>query len=186
MPALCYLARRKNRRALTLVELLVATALATMLLTTAMGLLKTLAAKRKVLVDGSGLAAWQQPLEDQLRWDLANARRFQLSPKRLRLIGYGARDFDTQVATHRQSEILYEVVPAGHNTWLVRNEIQPELNTNRNRRREIVCCGVSELKMETSGQSGEPQRAGPIPEQFRLRLIGENVSQPVLDILVCR
>ena len=186
MPSVRYATRRPNRHALTLVELLVAAALAAMLLTTTMGILKTLVAKRKVLVDGSALAAWHRPLEDQLRWDLANARRYEFNAQRLRLVGYGARDFDTHVATHRQSEVVYQVVRLAQNSWLWREEIQPEINSNRNRRREIVCCGVTGLAMQIPGQAGEPQHAGPIPDHFRLLLTRDNASQPLIDILSCR
>ena len=68
------------------------------------------------------------PLEEQLRWDLANARRFELTAETLRLSGCAARDFATQVVTHRRSEVFYRVTMTAEKTWLLREEIQPEMS----------------------------------------------------------
>ena len=57
--------RQTRRPALTIVELLVATALASMLLVTTMGLLKSLTAKRKALLTEDGPAAGQRSFEEQ-------------------------------------------------------------------------------------------------------------------------
>jgi hypothetical protein len=168
------------------VELLVATALASMLLVTVMGILKTLATKRKVLLAQDTVAPWQQSLEEQLRWDLAHTRRFELAADSLRLMGYAARDFGTQVATHRRSEVVYRLVRLGEKTWLLREETQPDMPSNRNRRREVVCCGLSAIGMEIPDQKDAPSHSGSLPGQFRLMLMRDAASPPVIDIYCCR
>lgn len=178
--------RHSVHRGLTLVELLVAATLASMLVVTAMALLKTLTMKRRLLMDEDAGAAWHQSLETQLRWDLANARRFELGSDCLRLVGYAARDFDTQLPTHRRSEVVYRLVRLGEQPWLMREETQPDMNSNHNRRCEIVCRGIDAITMEIPGQAKELQHAGSLPERFRLTLKRGTAAQPIIDIYYCR
>lgn len=181
----------------TLVELMVvivligllagAVTLASMLMVAVLGLLGLLAAKRQVLVDESHFASWHHPLVEQLRRDLTGARRFELARDRLRLVGYGGRDFDTHLATHRPAEVVYRLTRAAGRTWLLREEIQLDLMSNANRQTEIVCCGPSTIAMHIPGRpERSPRRSGPVPECCRITLAGDAGSQPVIEVLFCR
>ena len=157
-----------------------------MLLVTVMSLLKTLAVKRKVLAEQTAITPWRQSLEEQLRWDLTQARRFEFSAGRLWLMGYAARDFATGVATHCRSEVVYRLARLGERTWLVREETQPDMLSNRNYRREIVCCGLATLAMEIPGEKDATSHSGSMPGQFCLMLARDAASPPVIDIYCCR
>jgi prepilin-type N-terminal cleavage/methylation domain-containing protein len=186
VPSDNHITRCPKPRGLTLIELLVATALASMLLVAVMSLLKTLAVKRKVLVEQTAMAPWQQSLEEQLRWDLTHARRFEFAAESLWLMGYAARDFATGVITHRRSEVVYRLVRLGERTWLLREETQPDMLSNGNRRRELVCCGLTTIAMEIPGEKDVPTHSGSMPGQFRLMLARDAVSPPAIDIYCCR
>jgi hypothetical protein len=172
---------------LTAVELLVATALASMLMVAVLGILGLLAAKRKVLVDEAPVALWQRGLVEQLRRDLSNARRFELAPDRLRLLGYGSRGSNTRQPTHRPAEVVYRVTRASGRSWLIREEIQLDLMSNANRQTEIVCGGLSTIAMEIPGRPEHgPRRSGAVPECCRITIAGDVASQPVVEVLFCR
>lgn len=177
--------QRRTRPALTIVELLVATALASMLIVAVLGILAILAEKRRVLIDESAFVPWHQRLEGQLRFDLGNARRFELAPDRLRLVGYGGRNFETGRPTHRRTEVVYRLATAADKVWLVRDESQLDSISNANRRTEIVCSGIGAIAMEVPGEhERKAERSGALPECFRLLLVGNAPSESI-RVLYC-
>jgi len=179
--------REPARRGLTAVELLVAAALASMLMVAVLGILGILAAKRKVLVDEAPFAPWQRGLAERLRRDLSNARRFELTPDRLRLVGYGSRDFDTRQPTHRPAEVVYRVSRAAGKTWLMREETHLDLLSNANRQTEIVCYGLTTIAMDIPGQpERRPRRSCAVPECCRITMAGDAASEPAIEVLFCR
>ena len=173
------------RSGFTLIELLAAVALATLLLTAAASVLRALTIKRSFLMKQNESATWIGRLEEQLRWDVANARRFEVSQKALRLVGYATRDFETQLPTHCRSDVVYRLLSLGQDSWLIRDEMQPDLNTNVNRRSDVVCKGVTAIMMKVPGMRDGLQRSGSMPKQFRILLMSDKASQPVIDVYCC-
>lgn len=169
---------------MTVVELLVATALASMLIVALLGILGILAEKRKLLIDESAFVPWHVRLERQLRFDLGNARRFELSPDRLRLLGYAGRNFETGRPTHRRTEVVYRLAPAAGKVWLVRDESQLDSLSNANRRTEIVCSGIGAMAMDVPGErERKAERSGSLPECFRLLMVGKTPRNDTISVL---
>lgn len=137
--------RSCRRSGMTLVELLAAAALAGLLMSALVGVLRSLAIQRRTLLQEHPVLLWRDALASQLRWDLVNARRMSQRPGELRLTGYGGCDFDTQSVTHRPCEIVYCVQRAAGHSWLVRREIHLDSTVLNNARAEVVCADVAEL-----------------------------------------
>lgn len=180
------LSHRRPVAGMTALELLVALVLASLLLGSVSGLLRILAARQKTLVGDARFAAWHRPLLERLRWDLDNARQFELAPDHLRLVGYGGRDEVVHAPTHRPTEVLYRLARVGEQVWLVREETQLDGISNKNRRTELVCSGITALAMEVPGeQTPMPRRSGFLPDRCRLLLMGESSSIPLLVLQYC-
>lgn len=164
-----------------------AVTLASMLMVAVLGILGILAEKRKVFVDQAPSAPWHRPLVDQLRRDLSSARRFELAPDRLRLVGYAGRDLRTRRPTQRPAEVVYRLTRAAGRAWLVREETQSDVLSNANRRAEIVGRGPTAIAMDVPGQREQsPRRSGPVPECCRIILAGDSRRQPVVEVYFCR
>lgn len=176
-----------SRTAFSAVELLMALTLATILMGSVLGLLGVLAEKRRVLVERTDHVPWHDVLVEQLRHDLADARRFEVRDDRLRLLGYGAKDPATHRATHQPSEVLYETVSIGDHTWLVRTETDLGSRSQRNSRRELVCRGVTAMTVELPNETiKSSHRSGRVPDGLRLVLWNRPNPEPVVELLFSR
>lgn len=126
-------------------ELIVALALATGLMVAVLGVLHSLTRQRDVLLSHRAPAPWRQQFREQLRRDIANARRCSVRWNEIRLVGYGGRSFDTGLPTHRPTTVVYRVHQIGEEPWLMRWEIHLDDETNQNIEGELVCSGVSAI-----------------------------------------
>jgi hypothetical protein len=177
---------RRRFRGLTILELLVALTLASLLLGSVSGLLKILAARRNVLVEEARFVPWHRPLLERIQGDFANARQFELAPDRLRLVGYGGKDAAARWPTHRPTDVVYRLVNAANRTWLLREETLLDDQTNRNRQTELVCSGLTAIAMDLPGEKTRmPRRSGFVPDRFCLLLMSESPSTPPLELRYC-
>lgn len=190
-----------DRKGLTAIELLVATALASMMIAATMGLLRTMALQQSALKARTTFEPWYRPLAEQLRRDVANARSAELkssargrpsSPRAqefdsLVLTGYCSRSPSTFLATLRPAKITYRVETMAEDTWLVRYEEQLDSSSNANVRKELVCSGVTGIAVEGCGsQEQRASRTSVLPESCRIVLLGQSGSPPLIEINVCR
>jgi hypothetical protein len=132
-----------KRTAFTLVELLAATALAALLLAAGFGVIGSLGRTRAALARQNAARSYAAEAVDLLRWDLANARYMKATPDELTLTGYGGLDPETVAPRHRPVTVRYRVAAAGGRTWLVRDQTDLDVATNRNRSTALVCSGVA-------------------------------------------
>jgi len=175
------------RLAFSAVELLTAMTLATILMGSVLGLLGILAEKQRVLVERTDHAPWQDVLVEQLRSDLADARRFEVRGNRLRLLGYGAKEPGTHRPTHQPAEVVYETVSIDDQTWLVRTETDLGSRSQRNSRRELVCRGVTEMTVTLPGESlKSSNRSGRVPDGLQLVLWNRPETEPVVELFFSR
>lgn len=195
MPNLRMTRSSKQPAGMTLIELMVASALAAMLMVALTGVLRSLVIQQRTIAEGGLAMAWKDRLLEQMRWDLTNARRFSAEPSRLRLVGYGGRDFNSGNVAQRPAEVVYEVIDGN---WLVRHEIHLDASTLHNRRSDLVCKGIGAMairRLEDSDRPPavethrDPKRSdamplGAIPDRLRLVLYGENkeefINEPIL------
>lgn len=185
------------RRAMTLVELLGASALAVLLMTTAFGVIGSLAVQRRTLLGNDSVEPWRRQLSEQLRWELSNARKMSVRPRELRLVGYGATDFDTAEATHRPCEIVYSIQVEGGRYWLLRQEIHLDASTFSNSRTELVAAGITALEVydldndngdhdlnlaTAASEDHDTHRAyALLPNRLRVVLHGKDENNTILD-----
>jgi hypothetical protein len=127
---------------MTVLELLAAAALAAMLSTAVLGILGLLAKQAKQLKENHPQELWQQRLAEQLEWDILNSRSFIARNGELRLLGYAGSAGSEKIATHRPTEIIYAVEQFGEQNWLVREEVQLDSLSNRNRHCQVAAVGI--------------------------------------------
>lgn len=171
----------------SVIELLAALVLATMLMIVVMGFLSVISQRRKALLENAPSRMWQQVLTRQIHTDLANARRYEFQPDRLRLMGFCAVDPRSSQLTGRPAEVSYDLVQVNSQTWLFRTETLLDSDTNDNQRRELVCRNVTRMKLERMGGTNEKKRfSGAIPQCCRITLWTPGGEEPVAELLHCR
>lgn len=183
------------RRAMTLVELMAASALAAVLLSASFGVIGSLAAQRKTQTCDGYTEPWRKQLSEQLRWEIANARKMCATPTELRLVGYCSTDFVTDEATHRPCEIIYSIHNDGSRSWLIRREIHLDSGTLKNSRTELAAAGITRIdafdpkarnnaRREDRRKRNQPRIYMPVPDRLQLTLYGENEEVALINELV--
>jgi hypothetical protein len=138
--------RPHRRPGITLVEVLAATVLATILLGSILGVVQSLERQRRAVQRLHPDEAWLRRLEAQLRHDVANSRWMRSEPAQLTLVGYGGHDPQTGRPTWRPTEVRYvvETRPEGM-AELWRWERPLDEWTNRRARGEYCAEGLSRV-----------------------------------------
>lgn len=186
--------RHASRSALTIIEVLVATLLASLMLSAVAGLLGALARQERILSAKQHQPAWQIQLSEELLWDLRNARRYAVTESGVFLDGFGGRDFGSLRPTGEPALIAYALVDAGGERWLVRQELHPADRTNRIPRVDLVCRGAEQLqwgeavvKQPLSGNPVWPNadRFMNIPEHVAVQLLASGAAEPIFQEVLC-
>jgi prepilin-type N-terminal cleavage/methylation domain-containing protein len=148
---------RHRRRGFTLVEMLLATVLAGLLMA---GVLFMTAAvgrdRRRVAADEAGPR--RNGVMERMRWDLANA--VTMSPQRsgriLVLVGHGGLDPQTLAPTNRLTRVIYEVRGRGRDAALFRQQEYLDEPTRPDRWTELVCADVQAINVADESGDGQP------------------------------
>ncbi len=159
-----------SRRAFTLLEVLMATVLATVLMIGVLAVVTTLgaparASKGAAAPPANGAAA--PSLDDAsidalvglLRKDIGHATRVDASrPNELTLLGYDALDSGARERTQRPVRVLYRIEEIDGRCWLIRRQAALDVLTNRNVQRDLVCEGLVRFEMaqSTAATGGKP------------------------------
>lgn len=187
--------KRHTRHGFTAIELLVATTLASALLAAVAGVLGSISAQRKALLEGEQPHAWEDRLEELVRQDFKSARRMAITSDQIRLVGYGGRDFYTLRPTLRPTEIVYSIEHTGFEYVLLRREIHLDDASNTNWREDLVCQGVRGFKIENldnpemstvRDESTESARFEPVPNRLRFTIEGSDNKGAVLISTITR
>lgn len=138
-----------RRPGFTLVELLLATTLSTLLLIGVMavvtGLSSSAGFERSVgatghATDPAVVDSWLR----LLREDFENARRIELlSDTELEVVGYAALDPQSGERTHRPVRVVYAIERVGGRDWVVRRQTALDVLTNKATTGALVCGGLS-------------------------------------------
>jgi len=141
----------------TLLELLLATVLATVLMVGVMAVVTDLGVSRSHIQpppagsDASKTGAKIEPLDAWARLlceDIRHASAINTSRKGvLALTGYNALDPSRLRRTHRPVRVLYEFRDIDGRKWIIRRQTALDVLTNQNVRRDLVCCGVSRFEL---------------------------------------
>lgn len=182
---------RSRRRAMTLVEVLAATVLASLLMVAVLGVLTSVTRGQKALLNSDVPDAWQRRLTAQLEWDLENSRSMRNIPGGILLDGFAARDPRTGTPIHCLSAVAYLIRGDGKATHLIRQETHPESLSLHNSRTELVCADVERIEFgraaatqhRKSNQPSVPASKGlsdgPIPHQLNVELYRKGSVTPV-------
>lgn len=147
---------RRHRRAMTAVEVVASTVLASMLMVAVIGVLRGLKAQEDALDLHILRPRWHTTFEKVLGHDLALAHEYELTRQRLTLYGYGGRDPQTRLPNWQPAVISYELVPQEESTWLVRSEFHVGGGPPA---RELVLSGVGAFRFGMAATSPLDQLA---------------------------
>ena len=148
-------------RAFTIVELLIATALAAMLMAGVLRVTATIRVNPAGALDqGSRQNRWVERLVEQVAWDLANARSIEFNENEITMAGYGFRDRmnakpdnDPPINTaHRPVSVRYELTGQAGQRWLLRLQTNLDELTNRNTWASLLCGGVERFELKPDVQ----------------------------------
>lgn len=169
---------------MTILELLVAMALSTMLVVSVLSVLTALESHRRELAKQTTWEPWRHLLARQLRRDLANARRVHAQPGRLVLTGYLGTDGPLLQSTFRVAEVTYQLAASGGTSYLVRDERPLDRLTNAVGTRQLMAGDVTDLQLtgpESILGSGDTY-AGPVPSLCRIRVWCHGSSDPEFEV----
>ncbi len=168
----------------TLIELVAATALSAVLLTTVLAVVRTVNRP-----DPAGAAPDDAPLARQLRWDLANAVVLRTDAGGLTLAGHGSLDPDTLEPTGRPVVVTYSVRPAGGRNWLVREQASLDRLAEGGPWAELAAADVAGLTVDAPPTAADraaatqPADDDPTPLAFQ-RLAGVRPVPPRVRVTV--
>ena len=138
--------RNQNRLGLTLIELLVALTLSSILLVAMFSLMVQLSKTRKAVETNHPFVPWRSNFAAQLQQDYRSCRSVLIREKELRLAGYGTY-FDREGRQRDcPCEVRYFIWTNQEANWLFR-EYRNLLSNER--RRELVCRHVSGFRSAT-------------------------------------
>jgi hypothetical protein len=147
-------------RAFTIVELLAATALAALLFTTALYVIRSI---RPVPAAETG---WPTALSTQLGWDIDNAAVIRPDSRGLTLAGYGSLDPATLEPTHVPVGVAYVLHPIAGKTWLFREQTDLRPGSSEATFTEAVCGDVQSFTV-TAASPPQVAQDGSAPAVFR-------------------
>jgi hypothetical protein len=185
---------KAHSRAITAIEVLVATMLASLMLGSVVGVLGGLARQERILRKRAlTTPAWHVHLADQLQWDLTNSREFVASETGVTLLGFASRDFATHQPISRPAEVTYYLIEAMGDRWLVRREAHRDERMNDSVRMELVCRGVDRFQFgpvlvnqpSSTGQIPTVKTANPLAtpmtERVAIQLYERSADTPSFD-----
>jgi len=151
------------RQAFTLLEMVIALVLASLLLVTLTGVLRRCFTEIRIGNDDSNLLKHGLLIE-QLHRDMCNSRSMQLGNNRIRLSGFIHRDPETLIATQRVANVTYEVRQNGDQSLLVRIQSAGNLRSRFTTEQfvEPVFAGVASMVLSSNlvNAFGEADRIG--------------------------
>jgi prepilin-type N-terminal cleavage/methylation domain-containing protein len=160
----------RRRAAFTLLELMLATVVLSVLLIGVFAVVSNLGASAAVaagsksgkppLVEPAAIDAWVRVLRD----DLSNAAEVELTPANtMTLLGYGALADDDRRRTLQPVKIVHSLQVVDGRTWLVRRQDDLDELTNQNTRRDLICSGLLRFQVvRTRGAEGGATGAQPV------------------------
>jgi len=137
--------KRATPEGLTLVELLAALVLSTLLMGAVLGVLRSLTRNQKAALLNSPTEEWQSRLTGQLEWDLVNSRSIAVTAAGFELRGFAGCDLKSGLLLHCPTLVQYGVATAGAANCLVRREIHVEATDLDEQSSELVSIQIEHI-----------------------------------------
>ncbi len=129
----------------SLIEVLAALLLASILMVSILQLLKNLHSRERLVDRTINLhAAWQDRLFQSLERDLRNSRRIRIQSGMFELEGHCGTDIDRGLADLSEAVVTWRVVASEKSSVVVREE-RPIVLTSNAVRREVMAVNVSDM-----------------------------------------
>jgi prepilin-type N-terminal cleavage/methylation domain-containing protein len=167
---------RRHPAAFSLIEMLAALALGTLLMLAAMGVLRSLAHFPAATITAQSP---QTEVVRLLRWDLANARRFESTPDGVILWGLDSLDPVDMTATHRPAKVIYRIADFAGVSSLMRLEEPLGAAMGRENPPQLICSNVSRIAIrgisDSANATGDAQpfernQGRPLPQCVEVSL----------------
>ena len=159
----CSAPRRDAPSAFTLLELLLAAALSSVLMLGVMAVVGALGSAQRSAASARPEAAPQEALaafRALLRADLRHAQRVKTSGEsRLTLEGPAALDARGRQRRHRRVRVTYRTIEIGDRVWLVREQLALDAMTNQSVQRDLVASGIDRFRVERMTPDRRPARS---------------------------
>lgn len=140
--------KHRRRSGLTLLELLAALVLASVMMAGVVGVLKSMNLKARQVAELDVKPDWHRRFVALITHDLRNARRINVDETSITLTGYMGRDFGSGQATHRPTQVRYFIRQTDEHAWLLRREEHIDIRSTENNETEVVCHDVRALTIE--------------------------------------
>jgi hypothetical protein len=169
------LRRFRGSGGFTLVEVVLATALAATLMVAVLGVTASLGRSQRTFAKQATREANRSALMELLRRDLDGAQDATLDNGRIELIVHSALDPVTLEPAQRPARVVYRVVTHQAGSGLIREQLLLDQDTSAPWK-EIVAWGVTGLNAQAvrgggAGQTGPPSAGTPsVPDSVRVDL----------------
>lgn len=179
---------RRRPRAMTLIELVLALAIASMVSLAAMGVVVNLSRSREVQRREADAVTARQQLEGLMEADLQHAERYRLTKAGIEFQSAALIDPETLETRHLDCTIAYQVIEIGLDSWLVRRQ----QSVGQDAFTELVCEGVIGIGLASRDDNGvSPDVASPrnarsdwaaVPRRLDLVVEMESAEQPRIEL----
>ncbi|MHC4716351.1 MAG: hypothetical protein ACYS5V_05225 [Planctomycetota bacterium] len=190
-------ARTTKAAAFTLIETVLATALAATVMVAALAMLTRFGGWRRDRAAGDGPRAVADAVMRVVEADLLAGRTVQLGSSDFAVDGYGWLDPATGRPTHLPARVIYRIRQAGGRSWLVRRQTAPDEAGTARTSRELLCRGVERIVLSEPIGPGEepaqrPWRVGlgdpvPVPATLKVTLTldeGADGTGPTVERII--
>lgn len=185
----------KSREAFTLLEVLCATALASLLMVGVLGVIGGLAKTEQALARNAPRAEWRRRLVQQIGRDLSGAERFEPIENGFLLSGPIGVDLATGVADWKRVRVTYTLEPSPLGGALLRSEAPQGLTRDPEIR--VLAIGVESMAVGSPGvplpatTGGDPDvvislEKGAPPYVLRLVCYGEGKVMLLDELVSCQ
>ncbi|MEM8670553.1 MAG: hypothetical protein AAGG48_23710 [Planctomycetota bacterium] len=162
---------RYQPRGFTALEVIMATALASLMMVAVLGVLSGIAAKERILGEQEEASPyWHRPFKQRLQRDLEGASTYSQRGDSIVIEGFGGRR--NGVPAWAPVQIHYRIQKAGDQSLLIR-DVVPLVQPSEQFPKQIVCLGVDSIQLEMIDQqeSGGSSFTEPGDEPPRLRVV---------------
>lgn len=182
--------RNQRRLGLTVLELLVASTLATLVMATLLGVLGGISRRQQALRRAYPMSQTTETLSDQLYWDITNSNALEISANRIRLVGFAGHHFSNGEPSFRPTEVTYHLVRDRFRSWMARTESHLDERNNKNARTQLVCPDVVQMSAtllegeqpKKPDKSEDAVKESPAARAVRIVFVHEDHRKSVLNI----
>jgi type II secretory pathway component PulJ len=159
--------RHKTSRksgAFTLIEMVLATALAASVMVALLGVLARVARRQERAPQRDGSETVEEPLLALIETDLLNADAIKPDQNGFSVKGLCRLDRASKRISHLPAVVTYQVREAGGRSWLVRRQTSPDAGAEPREESDLVCLGVEKLTLAGKGGPLQPAAGRRIPQ----------------------